>query len=148
MTLVVALEGKDGLVLASDSRGTIGDPRSLTAINDSMRKLFQLGEWCGIGIAGASELAATLVDKLQRDLATRSTNCVDQIAEATTKLVKEQYGSWFGNRPWASGQVVHDQRPVITFTLAGYTQGSDGTPDKPRIWLLSSQLDFAPQLLP
>jgi len=35
MPLIVALEGKDGLLVAADSRGTIGDPRALTAISDA-----------------------------------------------------------------------------------------------------------------
>jgi hypothetical protein len=42
MTLVATLEGKNGLVMAADSRGTIGDPRGLTAINDTQTKLFRL----------------------------------------------------------------------------------------------------------
>jgi hypothetical protein len=37
-TLLVALKGKDGLVLAPDSRGTFGDPRGVTAKNDIQQK--------------------------------------------------------------------------------------------------------------
>jgi len=42
MTLVTCFRGKDGVVLAADSRGTIGDPRGLTAINDTQQKLLSL----------------------------------------------------------------------------------------------------------
>lgn len=35
MTLLIALKGKDGLVMASDNRGTFGDPRGVTAQNDA-----------------------------------------------------------------------------------------------------------------
>jgi Resolvase, N terminal domain len=45
MTLILGLRGKDGVVLAADSRGTIGDPRGLTAIDDTQTKLFQLGKY-------------------------------------------------------------------------------------------------------
>lgn len=62
MTLVAALEGKHGIVLAADSRGTVGDPRGLTAINDTQTKLFKLSDWCGIGMSGAAELATTLIE--------------------------------------------------------------------------------------
>ncbi len=148
MTLVVALEGRDGLVLAADSRGTIGDPRSLTAINDSQTKLFRLSDWCGVGVSGASELAATLVDGLRTALSGDTAVCADRIAELTQKHVKQTYASWFGNRTWVSPQAVQDQRPVIVFTLAGYRLDGSGQPVEPRIWLLSSQLDFAPQLCP
>jgi hypothetical protein len=43
MTLVVAIKARDGIVLAGDSRGTIGDPRGLTAINDTQQKVHHLG---------------------------------------------------------------------------------------------------------
>lgn len=48
--MIVALQGKDGLVMAADSRGTVGDPRGLTAVNDSYAKIFKLSMYCGISI--------------------------------------------------------------------------------------------------
>lgn len=68
MTLVVCFKGKDGLVLAADSRGTIGDPRGLTAINDSMIKLFQLSKFVGILIYGQAELGAQLILEIKKNL--------------------------------------------------------------------------------
>ena len=62
MTLIAALEGQDGLVLAPDSRGTIGDPRALTAINDTHKKIFQLSEFCGIATSGSAELNNRFID--------------------------------------------------------------------------------------
>lgn len=62
MTLIAALESQDGMVLASDSRGTIGDPRGLTAINDTHKKIFKLGEYCGLAVSGSAELNDYLVD--------------------------------------------------------------------------------------
>lgn len=44
MTLIVALEGKDGLALASDSRDTFGDPRQVRAQNDTTQKLFKFSD--------------------------------------------------------------------------------------------------------
>lgn len=41
MTLIAALQGQDGLALASDSRATIADPRGLTTIRDVHKKIFQ-----------------------------------------------------------------------------------------------------------
>lgn len=37
MTLLAALKGVDGLVLAADSRGTFGAPRETTAQNDAQQ---------------------------------------------------------------------------------------------------------------
>jgi len=39
MTLIASIKAQDGIVLASDSRGTIGDPRGLTAIDDVHKKI-------------------------------------------------------------------------------------------------------------
>ncbi len=62
MTLAVAIKATDAIVMAADSRGTIGDPRGLTAINDTAQKLFQFGN-CGLVIAGASEMALAILDE-------------------------------------------------------------------------------------
>src|SRR5258706_13964879 len=104
MTLIVGLHGKDGIVLAGDSRGTIGDPRGLTAINDTQTKLFKLSQFCGIGIAGASELAAKIIDDLKVALAKSGTVHADKIVEEARALIRARYDDWFqkfavGERP-------------------------------------------------
>ena len=63
MTLTVALVGKDGIVLATDSRGTFGDPRGVTAQNDTIIKLHTLGK-VGILIAGAEQSHIILEEEL------------------------------------------------------------------------------------
>jgi 20S proteasome alpha/beta subunit len=62
MTLALAIKAVDAVVMAADSRGTIGDPRGLTAINDTQQKLFQLGTR-GLVMAGASEMALAILDE-------------------------------------------------------------------------------------
>ena len=56
MSLVIAMKAVDGIVMAADTRGTVGDPRALTAIDDNYQKIFPLGQ-CGIGFTGAAEMA-------------------------------------------------------------------------------------------
>jgi hypothetical protein len=149
MTLILALEGRDGLVLGADSRGTIGDPRGLTAINDVQKKLFRLSDYCGITVSGSAELAARMIDLLQRRIGEQGLVDADPIMDQVVNVAKQEYNNWFGGpRPWFSpGQPVHDQRPVTIFILAGYNRPTDQQPDfQPRIYLLNSQLDFAPQL--
>src|SRR5215217_2138775 len=141
MTLIVALQGRDGLVLAADSRGTVGDPRGLTAINDDQTKLFELSRYCGIGISGSSELAAKLVDELKGVLlGSGSLEFADDILGQTRTLVRNGYDDWFVKFPL-------DQRPHLLFTLVGLQKNQD---DEllPRTYLLASQMDFAPQLFP
>ena len=65
MSLVIAMKAVDGIVMAADTRGTVGDPRGLTAIDDNYQKIFPLGQ-CGIGFAGAAEMGNTLLDELHK----------------------------------------------------------------------------------
>ena len=56
MTLLVALQGQDGLVLAADSRVTFGYPSATTAQNDSMQKAHILARHVAVLAAGANEV--------------------------------------------------------------------------------------------
>lgn len=146
MTLIASLEGQDGLVLAGDSRGTVGDPRGLTAINDTFNKIFKLSDYCGIGISGASELANKFIDSLQKNIQAKDFIDIDEIVNETHSWGKKTYEGWFGTKPWHStvqqGQII-DQRPGMIFIVCGYNKRGD---QKSQIYLLNSGLDFVPQL--
>lgn len=146
MTLIVGLEGIDGLILASDSRGTIGDPRGLTAINDIQKKLFKLSLYCSIGITGSSELAAKLVDGITGIIDSQKLEYVDDILAKVVEEAKKEYFGWFGQRQWVTAGPLLDSRPPIAFTIIGYHKRESDFIS--RIYLLTSQLDFAPQLCP
>ena len=136
MTLIVALKAVEGIVLATDSRGTIGDPRGLTAINDTQEKLFQLGK-CGIAFSGGSEVGAALLDEFRKKGANELKsvdNAVDQLAPQAADL----YAQWFREIP-------AQQRAGVLLLLAGYRYSDDSPPEK-IIYLLNSQMNFAPQL--
>lgn len=88
VTLIAALEGQEGLVLAADSRGTIGDPRGLTAINDVQKKLFKLTDFSGITVSGSSELAARLIDRLTGQLGSVDPKDVDAVLDSSAALMR------------------------------------------------------------
>lgn len=140
MTLVVALRGSGGLILAADSRGTIGDPRGLTAINDDQNKLLQLSSHCGIGLSGASELGAKVFDELKTTVTNQGMENADDILAECRKLLRKNYDDWFS-------KFEMDKRPGLLLTLVGYQKAGDGSMI-PRTYLLTSQFDFAPQLFP
>jgi 20S proteasome alpha/beta subunit len=140
MTLILSLQGKEGLVIAADSRGTIGDPRGLTAINDSHTKLFKLSDNCGVSIAGASELATKIIDELNGVLQRGKHTFTDPIMNETRKLVRSRYDDWFA-------KFKTEERPGMNLILAGY-QRNQSNELVPRTYLLTSQLDFAPQMSP
>lgn len=133
MTLVACLQGVDGLVLAADSRGTIGDPRGLTAIRDSQTKLFQLSKFVGIVSYGQAELAAQLIAEIKTTLKPDETH-FSIVFEKTRQIITTKYEEWLGKIPRAD-------RPVIGFIVAGFEESGEL-----KMYYLSSPLDFAPQL--
>lgn len=135
LTLVAAFQGFDGIVLASDSRGTIGDPRGLTAVNDSYQKMFKICEHAGVAIAGASEVAAQLISLFQADVSGSKVDGISNVMNKMRDFVRPQFNGWFEQFPM-------DQRPGVNFVLAGYDLSA---PPTSVVYILSSQLDFAPQ---
>ncbi len=136
MTLLVALKSSDGLVMAADSRGTIGDPRGLTAINDNQTKLFRLGK-CGLAIAGASEMGAALIDELRRQ-GLAEPGDVDTAIATLVPASANLFSLWFREIP------AH-QRAGVVLMIGGYRAVRNEVTE-PLMYLLNSQTNFAPQL--
>ena len=136
MTLIVALKSEGSIILASDSRGTVGDPRGLTAISDEHTKLSSLGP-CGIGLAGAAELGRSLLDELAKESFARSLEAdkvVDRIRSRSARL----FSDWFG-------QIQPANRPAVHMVIAGYRGNRSDDPEQ-LVYILDSQSNFAPQL--
>ena len=45
MSLAIAIQTNEGIVVASDSRGTFGDPRGVTGANDTIQKVYGLTKY-------------------------------------------------------------------------------------------------------
>lgn len=144
MTLLAALKGKDGFVLAADSRGTFGDPRGVTAQNDNMQKAHILATNVAALAAGSGELGSLVIDLVKKKLTERKIEGVTRVLETLRETARESYKQWFSSIPpvQAPALVMTGQapaRPDLSFTVAGYEP--DGTP---RLYTLVSQLDFPP----
>jgi 20S proteasome alpha/beta subunit len=142
MTLSLALKGEDGLVLATDSRGTIGDPRALTAVNDSIKKLYRVNLYTGAVTFGAGELGAKLLDEIlinviqEKNLEEAG---VDEVLEETRKYIKTKYNEWF-----AAFSI--EKRPRLGFIIAGYNPTSSQRVGESRTYMIDSPTDWAPHL--
>ncbi len=158
MTLIVALEGSEGLVLAADSRGTLGDACDPGRTTDVQRKLFKLSDYCGLASSGDSECALHMVECLRTRLHDSEVDPqdVDAVLNVSAALMKEEYTSWCGTGPWVAPQPLLDedidyepvftpQRPPMLFLLAGYSL-IEGRRPLSRLYLLMSPLGFAPRL--
>ncbi len=146
MTLLVALKGKDGLVLAADSRGTFGDPRGITAQNDNQKKAHILSPHVAVLTAGAAEAGAIIIDMIRKQVVEKKIDGASQVLDILRSTVRQQYQNWFPTVPpiqpialLQTGQIP--TRPELAFLTGGYE--SDGTP---RLFSLVSVLDFPPMM--
>ena len=136
LTLVVVLKGPDGVVLAADSRGTIGDPRGLTAINDTYEKLFRLTKFTGVVSFGAAELSSQMMDIVNNHPNIRNLDeerDIKKIVEVFRQGLTRIYQDWFRQTP-------PQQRPTLGYIVGGLDENGDG-----RVYTLVSNLEFAPQ---
>jgi 20S proteasome alpha/beta subunit len=141
MSLLVCLLGTDGLVLATDSRGTFGDPRGITAQNDLIKKLYLVNERVGILVAGAGDLGSTVVSGFLAlpDIASHG---VTELTMALHRYAREQFAQWF--QLFTIKQTGGDPRPArpdLNFLVAGFELNQES-----KIYRMSSSLDFAPML--
>jgi hypothetical protein len=135
VTLIVAMKSAGAIILAADSRGTVGDPRGLTAIKDTEDKLFPMGHF-GLGFAGASELGRTLLDKLNQKV--HAGTDLDRAVSIIFTEASGLWGAWFKD-------MAADKRPKVLITVAGYRKLKQEKPE-PAIFLMTSDANFAPQM--
>lgn len=146
MSLAIAIQTNEGIAVASDSRGTFGDPRGATGANDTIQKVYGLTRYTAVAIAGANEIGATLLDLLIPTIQQNNLEGVDDILQATRQLFKDKYNEWFPHLPaMPSPQAPHLQRPGLVAILAGY-RITNGKPNQPMLYSVISQLDFVPSL--
>lgn len=146
MSLAIAIQTNEGIVVASDSRGTFGDPRGVTGANDTIQKVYGLTKYTAMAVAGANEIGATLLDLLVPIIKEKSLEGIDNILQATRQLFGSKYNEWFPNLPaMPSPQAPHLQRPGLVVILAGYRMSND-KPAQPMLFNLISQLSFVPSL--
>src|ERR1700676_5344001 len=141
MSLLVCLLGTDGLVLATDSRGTFGDPRGVTAQNDLIKKLYLVNERVGVLVAGAGDLGSSVMSGFLALPETASLP-ITELTMALHRYARAQFGEWFQLftiKP--TGSDPRPARPDLNFIVAGFELNHEA-----KIYRLSSSLDFAPML--
>lgn len=147
MTLVVCLKGKDGMVLASDSRGTFGDPRATTAQNDNMKKVYPASKYVGVLLAGSGELGAMIINEIQKKIEEDKKEGVSPLMELIREILIKRYDEWFkGFQVIPVQGSVAPVRPTLVVIIGGYDLDNDGKPTVQRIYSLNCHSNFAPFL--
>lgn len=136
MSLGISLIGKGGLVLVSDSRATIGDPRGLTVSNDTVKKIFGISQKAGLIMAGAGEIGAVLIDEMSKRL--NKEDDVDSVLIKIHDVSVPLFTKWFG-QPVIAPQGIIRPWPSLVINLAGLSR--DGSS---KLYILTSEIGFAP----
>ena len=126
MTLVIGLKAKDGVILASDSRAS-----SIISSNDTIQKIFKLGDHSAIGISGDGPLAIYFLDQIKSSL--NHGTGISDLAEQIRKKGKETFNDFFEH-------LKPDDRPSLSLLLIGYTLDN-----KPEMYTLRSKDNFVPR---
>lgn len=146
MTLLVCLTGKDGLVLGTDSRGTFGDPREVTAQNDTMRKAYPLTKHVGVMVAGDAGLGAKIMSELEQELAGSPIDGATPVMEKVRLKLVQRYSEWFPGFLLQPAQGSdRPVRPTLDVIVAGY-ELADGKATVKRMYSMASGENFAPNL--
>jgi len=150
MALLVALHGKDGLVAVADSRGTFGDPRGVTAQNDSQRKVHLVSPHAALMFAGAGELGAQMlveISKVLNQAGPGGSDGASNVLEVARRVCRQKYQEWFPHLPPAIPPGIPQlARPDLAFLCVGYDPGPSGRFEVPRIYQSLSAFDFPPML--
>ena len=145
MSLAVAIEAANGIVLAADSRATFGDPRGMTAVNDTVQKIYKPSPRTALAMVGQAETGAALMQRIIAALAAQPAADVDGVAEIIRVLSNQFFGQWFGPPQFLMGPMgpAPAPRPDVWFLLVGYDAAN-----LPKILSLGSTppFNFAPNL--
>lgn len=145
MSLAVAIQAADGIVLAAESRATFGDVRGLTTVNDTVQKIYPLTPRTAVALVGVAETGAALVQRITAQLAIQPAADVDAVAEIIRTVGSQYFGQWFGAPQFLMSPAgpVSTPRPDIVLLLIGYTAAN-----QPKIMTLISAplFNFAPNL--
>ncbi len=145
MTLLIALKGNDGLVLAADSRGTFGDPRGVTAQNDSQQKAHILAPHVAVLTAGSAELGSLVLREAMAAIGQEGVDGATAVMNALRDLARKRYGEWFPSL-MAVQVIGQPARPDLSFIIGGYDPDPSGSYVSPVIYQLAGAFDFPPML--
>ncbi|MDD5730227.1 MAG: hypothetical protein PHN57_03760 [Candidatus Omnitrophica bacterium] len=142
MTLAIGIIAKDGVAIASDSRVTSGDPRGPTNVNDTVKKIFDLGDFCGLAIAGDGGLGSSVIDVIYYELHKNPDYrflSVDETLRLCRDISISKYNEWFK-------QVNYEDRPTLHLILTGFRKNIANAAfiNTPEIFTLHSERNFAP----
>jgi 20S proteasome alpha/beta subunit len=121
MTLVVALKGTDGILLASDSREVHSD----LTYNDKANKIFPINNHVAVALAGEIDYIVPTIQTFQQENADTSLGATE-IADNLVHELVDQVNEWGRHslNP-VMEKVFNRESPVFGVVIAGYDKVND-----------------------
>jgi len=138
MTLTIALQGSNFVVLGCDSRGTFGDPRGAQAIIDVMIKTSILAPHVGVVMSGAGELGDALTEEFVTSHQNTGLDGATEVMRQFRAHLAQKWNEYFATVPF-------EHRPPCIFTVGGLDPVNQ-VYATPVIYTLLSLFGFAPSL--
>lgn len=131
MTLIIAVQGKDFVVLGADSRGTIQYSSGTRVELNIQQKLIKISDRSGILLSGATCQASYLVEKFKQNLKSNKKNVT---------AIAEDFASFCRNEARVCSDVPTYDPPHLGFIIAGIDKS--GRKITPKCYSLTSMSGF------
>jgi 20S proteasome alpha/beta subunit len=136
VTLILALAGTDGVVLAGDRRTAIEeDDRRL--ITDTSQKIFQVSDHVGVALCGRGDLGVYLLEKLTREARLREIDGISSLFEFGPRFLIAAYDE-------VTRRIQSRDKPPVGFVFAGLDRDAWGTYGQPRVCSIYEWEGFQP----
>ena len=131
MTLIIAAQGKDFVVLGADSRGTIQNDSGTRVELNIQQKLIKINDRSGVLLFGAACRASYLVEKFKQNLKSKKKNVTD---------IAEDLASFCRNEERILSDIPAYSPPQFGFIIAGIDKS--GKKITPKCYSLISTSGF------
>lgn len=141
MTLVTAAQGKDSIVVGTDSRGTFGHPDVAFSAYDTMQKLVILTPHVAVLTFGAGEVGDNILEEFKREVLHEHPELdgVSTILRELQRYCLAKWNQWLANVPFQA-------RPIIGYIVAGLETMDENKYVIPKIYSMISAMGFMPAL--
>jgi 20S proteasome alpha/beta subunit len=143
VSLIVSFKTKQGIVIASDSRGIIAggqlEQQDAPVYSDRNQKIYRINNQCAVGITGSTGLASSMIKKVLPDLREADSD-VEAVSDQLHLSCRRVYKQWFQPDEDQTDQAELRPQVPIMLVLAGYSK--DGEPE---LYAHGSTMGFVPQ---
>jgi len=136
VTLVLALAGTDGVVLAGDSRTAI-EEEDRRLVTDTSRKIFQVSDHVSVALCGRGDLGVYLVEKLVREARERELDGISSLFEFAPQFLVAAYDE-------VTCRIQSGSKPPVGFIFAGLDRDVWCIYSQPRICSIYEWEGFQP----